>query len=68
MAQKPEEEQKGYLFKLQEINDKAFSVDLQGVTSSTRIVCFSPEKRKLLESKIKSPVKIRIVKTEKDKI
>ena len=51
----------GYVKNGKNINSTStsFSFDLQGKESSIRFVCFSPEKRKEIDGKITSPVKVK---------
>lgn len=56
----------GYVQNVQTINEDTFSFEVQGESSSERVVCFkSPVKRKLVESRVKSPVKLNNIKISK---
>ena len=56
---KESEEYSGFVQNVRDINSSAFSFDLQSQSSSKRFVCFSPEKRKEINDKLLSPVKIK---------
>ena len=55
---------RGYIHNVKPlVNDTAFAFDVQGTDRTTRVVCFTPPKRKQVEDLIKSPVKIARLKT-----
>ena len=62
-----EEEPTGYLQNVRAINNHTFTFDLQTKNSAKRFICFSPEKRALVDDKNKSPVKIKRTKLSKGK-
>ena len=49
----------GYVQNIQDMRNDSFSFDLQGQNAGTRFICFSPQKRSTVESKLKSPVKVK---------
>ena len=54
----------GFVNNIQPLGEEGgFAFDIQGDASSTRIVCFTPQKRKQIDDLLKSPVKIAKLKT-----